>query len=70
MPFAICFVLTLLFVLGLEEKTSAAEPAKKEAAKDVSDAIAKLPRSMGKVEIMLPPGADTAGLRNRSIDGP
>ena len=58
------------FVLPLEERTSAAEPATKEVAIDVPVTITKLPRATGKVEIMLPPGADTAGLRNRSKDGP
>ena len=68
MPFPICF-LPFLF-LDLEERTSAAEPATKEDAIFVLDAIVKLPRSTGKVEIMFPPGADKAGLRNNSKDGP
>jgi hypothetical protein len=57
-------------VLPLEERSSAAEPATKDVAIDVPDAMEKEPRLTGKVVIMLPPGADTAGLRNSSNDGP
>ena len=57
-------------VFPLDERTNAAEPATKGAAIDVPDAIAKEPRSTGRVVIMLPPGADTAGLKNSSKDGP
>lgn len=64
MPVAVCFV------FPLEERTSAAEPATKEVAIDVPDAITKAPRLTGTIVIMWPPGADTAGLKYCSIDGP
>jgi hypothetical protein len=57
-------------VLPLEERSSALAPATKDVAIDVPDAMAKEPRPTGKVEITLPPGADRAGLRNSSKDGP
>lgn len=66
MPFAVA----IRFDFSCEARTNAAQAAAAAAAKDVLDASAKAPRLTGKVEIMLPPGADTAGLRNRSIDGP
>lgn len=39
-------------------------------AMDVPDRTAKLPSGTGNVEMMFPPGADTAGLKNMSFVGP
>ena len=65
-------LLATCVVLPLEERSSAAEPATKGVAIYVPDITEKEPRSTGKIDIqvMLPPGADTVGLKNRSKVGP
>lgn len=45
-------------------------PAMNGVAMDVPDRTAKLPSGTGNVEMMLPPGAATAGLKKRSFVGP
>ena len=42
----------------------------KGVAIDVPDKTPKLPRGTGRVERILPPGAATAGLKNKSFVGP
>lgn len=51
-------------------KSKALTPAMNGVAMDVPDSTPKLPRGMGRVERMLPPGAATAGLKNISFVGP
>ena len=51
-------------------KSKALTPATNGVAMDVPDSTPKLPRGIGSVERMLPPGAATAGLKNMSFVGP
>ena len=44
-------------------------PATKGVAIDVPERMAKLPRVVGKVETIPPPGAATAGLKWKSFEG-
>jgi len=57
-------------VLPLEAKSNAELPAMKGVAMDVPDRTAKEPSGTGKVEMIFPPGAATAGLKNISFVGP
>ena len=56
--------------LPLTERRSAELPATKGVAIDVPERTANEPRGTGKVERILPPGAATAGLKKKSLDGP
>ena len=54
----------------LTERSRAETPATKGVAIEVPDMTANPPRARGMVETMPPPGADTAGLKWKSFEGP
>lgn len=56
--------------LPLTERRRPETPATKGVAIEVPDRTAKPPRARGIVEMMFPPGAATAGLKWKSLDGP
>lgn len=51
-------------------KRSADTPAMNGVAIDVPESTANVPSGTGKVERMFPPGAEIAGLKKKSFEGP